>query len=220
MSIVIVTRKQWGAAPPKSSPEKVEWPAGVDLWVHHTTGPATQSPREIQAFHQGPSRGWQDIGYGYLISVDGTIYEGRGYEVHAAHSPGKNHEPSVALIGDYSSTEPSDAMHRAVYDLKDHLQAGDLRGHRENTATSCPGDAAMRKIVDGPPPEPVKRTLRERLRAAGYAPPTVERIIANLTAGVSGDVPNPNDSQMFKNLRREGLSAESARAVIRSLRKD
>lgn len=220
MSIVIITRRQWGAAPPKSAPEKVTWPEGVDLWVHHTTGPRTQTPREIQAFHQGPSRGWSDIGYGYLVSYDGTIYEGRGYEVQAAHSPGKNHEPSVALIGDYSKDEPSDAMHRAVYDLKEFLRAGDLRGHRENTATSCPGDAAMRKIVDGQPPEPVKRTLRDRLEAAGYAPTTVTVILANLAAGISGEQPNPNDSQMFKNLRREGLSAESARAVIRSLRKD
>lgn len=215
---IIVSRSQWGARP-HTNAQKVSWPEDVDLWVHHTVGPADQTVKQIEAFHMD-SRGWSAIGYGYLISVDGTIYEGRGFEVHAAHSPGKNHEPSVALIGDYSTTEPSDAMHRAVYDLREFLQAGDLRGHRENTATSCPGDAAMRKIVDGPPPEPVKRTLRERLRAAGYAPPTVERIIANLAAGISGDLPNPNDSQMFRNLRREGLSAESARAVIRSLRKD
>jgi len=175
MSIKIITRRQWGAARPKGTPEHVEWPAGVDLWVHHTTGPTTQTPKEIQAFHQGPSRGWNDVGYGYLIDAAGTIYEGRGYEIQAAHSPGKNHEPSVALIGDYSKIPPTDAQHRAVYALRDHLHAGDLRGHRENTATSCPGDAAMRKIVQGPPPKPIKPrklTLRERLvagfRAAGF----------------------------------------------------
>lgn len=171
----IVTREQWGAKAPKGIPVHVEWPAGVNLWVHHTTGPSTQTPREIQAFHQGPSRGWNDIGYGYLIAPNGTIYEGRGYEVHAAHSPGVNHQPSVALIGDYSTTAPTDAQHRAVWDLKDHINAGPLKGHRQNTATSCPGNAAMAKIVNGPRPKPLppkKLTLRERLvngfRAAGF----------------------------------------------------
>lgn len=173
----LITRKEWGAAPPRATPQHVEWPKGVDLWVHHTTGPDTQTPKEIQAFHQGPSRGWNDIGYGYLIDTKGNVYEGRGYEIHAAHSPGKNHEPSVALIGDYSTTFPSPAMHRAVWELHDFLNAGRLRGHRENTPTTCPGNAAFARIVQGPrpaPPKPPKMTLRQRLLkgflAAGFGP--------------------------------------------------
>jgi hypothetical protein len=74
-----------------------------------------------------------------------------------------NHQPSVSLIGDYSTSEPSDAQHRSVYALRDFLNAGELRGHRENTVTSCPGDAAMKKIVDGPPPEKPLRYFFERL---------------------------------------------------------
>jgi hypothetical protein len=151
MAISIVSRGEWGAAPPRGTPQHVEWPVGVDLWVHHTTGPRSQTVRDIQAFHQ-KTRGWNDIGYHYLIDYDGTIYEGRGREVWGAHSPGKNHEPSVSLIGDYSTTPPSDAQHESVYALRAFLRAGDLRGHRENTATSCPGNAAMAKVVNGPPP--------------------------------------------------------------------
>ena len=184
----IVTRREWGAAPPKGTPEHVDWPKGVSLWVHHTTGPSDQTPKEIQAFHQGPSRGWNDVGYGYLIREDGTVYEGRGYEVQAAHSPGVNHQPSVALIGDYSTRAPSDAQHRSVYALRALLDAGKLRGHRENTATSCPGDAAMAKIVNGPPPRPKpakpprppKLTLLERLLAAGFGLASAKKIIAAL----------------------------------------
>ena len=170
----IISREKWGARPPKGIPATVYWPKGVDLWVHHTTGPDTQTPREIQAFHQN-ARGWNDIGYHYLVAQDGTVYEGRGHGVNGAHSPGKNHEPSVALIGDYSKTPPTDAQHRSVYALKAHLNAGRLRGHRENTPTSCPGDAAYKKIVLGPPPKAPakpKLTLRQRLlrgfRAAGF----------------------------------------------------
>jgi hypothetical protein len=163
MPVSIVTREMWGAAPPRSTPVHAEWPRGVDFWVHHTTGSRDQTPRQIQAFHMGPQRGWNDIGYGYLIDYEGVIYEGRGYEVHAAHSPGVNHEPSVALIGDYSTFPPSDAQHRSVYALRDHIQAGELHGHRENTATSCPGDAAMRKVVNGPPPKAPAAYYFERI---------------------------------------------------------
>jgi hypothetical protein len=160
--IKIVSRETWGAAPPRGRLLPVDWPRNVDLWVHHTTGPRSQTPKQIQAFHQNV-RGWTDVGYAYLIDYEGVIYEGRGYEVWGAHSPGKNHQPSVALIGDYSTSPPSDAMHRSVYALKDHLLAGNLRGHRENTATSCPGNAAMAKVVDGPaPPEP-RRYYFERI---------------------------------------------------------
>lgn len=170
----IVSREEWGARAPNGIPATVYWPKGVDLWLHHTAGPASQTPREIQAFHMN-NRGWSDVGYAYLVATDGTVYEGRGHEVQGAHSPGVNHQPSVALIGDYSKTPPTDAQHRAVYALRAHLNAGRLRGHRENTATSCPGDAAMAKIVNGPPPKAPskpKLTLRQRLvngfRAAGF----------------------------------------------------
>jgi hypothetical protein len=163
MPVSIVSREAWGAAPPRGTRVHEEWPRGVDMWIHHTAGSRDQTPKQIQAFHQGPQRRWVDVGYNYLIDFEGVIYEGRGYEVHGAHSPGKNHEPGVALIGDYSKTPPSDAQHRAVYALRDFLNAGDLRGHRENTATSCPGDAAYRKIVQGPPPEKPRKFYFERI---------------------------------------------------------
>jgi hypothetical protein len=176
MAISIVSREKWGARPPRGIPQHVEWPKGVDLWVHHTTGPRSQSVKDIQAFHQN-TRGWNDIGYHYLIDFEGVKWEGRGLEVWGAHSPGKNHQPSVSLIGDYSKTEPSDAQHRSVYALKDFLDAGELRGHRENTATSCPGDAAMRKIVDGPPPAKPLRYFFERLH------PTTGKVITTWRDG-------------------------------------
>lgn len=169
----------------------------------------------------GPSRGWNDIGYGYLIDQMGNVYEGRG-EALAAHSPGKNHEPSVALIGDYSQMPPTDAQHRAVWVLMEHLEAGDLRGHRENTATSCPGDAAMTKIVNGPPPEPEKpdpMTLEERLCRAGFGTRSTAQIVAALKSGHQGTIPNRNDSVIFRRLRDAGFGIASARTIVKSLRK-
>lgn len=215
----IVSREQWGAAAPKGVPGQVIWPDGVDLWVHHTAGPQTQTPKQIQAFHQGPSRGWSDIGYGYLVDDTGTIYEGRGYEVQAAHSPGVNHQPSVALIGDYSTTVPSDDMHRAVYELRAHLKAGALRGHRENTQTTCPGDAAYAKIVKGPPPAPETITLRERLMAAWFGGKSADALILKLRCGYEGDIPNPTDSELYRALRANGFGHASAVRIVKATRR-
>lgn len=216
----IVSRAEWGAAPPRAR-TPVVWPAGVDLWVHHTDGPQDQTPRQIQAFHMGPARGWNDIGYGYLVDFAGNVYEGRGRAI-AAHSPGKNHEPSVAMIGDYSTTVPSDAMHRAIYDLADLIDAGDLRGHRENTQTSCPGDAGFAKIVLGPPPVPEAidtLTLEERLRSAGFGPRSVAQIVAALRSGHRGTIPNRTDSVVFRRLRDAGFGRQSAVTIVKSLRR-
>lgn len=215
----LVTRSQWGARPPRSIPRHTPWNRSVDLWLHHTAGPETQTPSDIQAFHQGPSRGWNDIGYNYLIAPDGTVYEGRGREVWGAHSPGKNGQPSVALIGDYSTKRPSDAQHQAVYELRDYLGVGRVRGHRENTATSCPGDAAYSMIVVGGPPAPPKITLKERLMAAWFGGRSADQVIAKLRVGYEGDIPNPTDSKLYRALRKAGFGHHSAVRVVKSTRR-
>lgn len=152
----IVSRAEWGARAPRQRSMN-DWPNGVDLWVHHTSGPQSQSVKSIQDFHMN-GRGWSDIGYNYLIDFDGQVFEGRGLNVHGAHSPGKNHEPAVSLIGDYSSIHPSDFQRGKVWELAEFLKAGRLRGHRENTATTCPGNAAFKDIVKSPPPDVIKPT--------------------------------------------------------------
>jgi hypothetical protein len=215
----IVSREKWGAAPPRFIPKRTPWNKSVDLWLHHTTGPQSQTPKQIQAFHQGPSRGWSDVGYNYLIDFAGTVYEGRGREVWGAHSPGKNHEPSVALIGDYSTTRPSEAQYRAVYMLRDLLCVNRVRGHRENTATSCPGDAAYSMIVVGGPPEPPKITLRERLMASYFGGKSADAVIEKLRLGHEGDIPNPTDSESYRKLRAAGFGHASAVRVIKATRR-
>lgn len=215
----IVSRREWGAKPPKGIPQAVIWTSQNDLWLHHTAGPESQTPAQIQAFHQGPSRGWSDVGYHYLIDSEGTVYEGRGREVWGAHSPGKNHEASVALIGDYSTKRPSDEQHRAVYDLLEFLGARKVRGHRENTSTSCPGDAAYSMIVVGGPPAAPRITLKERLMAAWFGGKSADAVIEKLEQGYQGDIPNPTDSDLYRALRDAGFGHLSATRVVRATRR-
>jgi len=164
--VKIISRSEWGATP--FTPEQVFWPSGVSLHVHHTAGPQNQPVKEIERFHI-KVRGWPAIGYSYLVDARGNIYEGRGPNVKGAHSPPVNDQPSVALIGLYSIIAPSKAQRAAVWDLLDHINAGQLRGHRDSFPTSCPGDAAYQSVVlRGRPkvtkPQPEWSTLRLVLR--------------------------------------------------------
>lgn len=147
----IISRSQWGARPPRSSPVAVSWPRGGKLWVHYSDGPPPANNvesekatvRGIQAFHQGAARGWNDIGYAYLIAPSGRIYEGRGRGVLAAHCPGHNSEASVCLMWKSGDQLPPKAALDSIMALGAHLGLGTLAGHREGFATSCPGNAVM-----------------------------------------------------------------------------
>ncbi|WP_250033237.1 N-acetylmuramoyl-L-alanine amidase [Paractinoplanes maris] len=108
----LVTRAGWRAneAIVKGVPEYTG-PTQV-FFVHHTaTGngySCSQSAsivRGIQAY-QVRSRGWDDIGYNFLIDKCGTVFEGRGggvaRTVLGAHTLGFNADASsIAVIGSY-----------------------------------------------------------------------------------------------------------------------
>jgi len=142
----IVSRAEWGAAPARSTTPLN--PAGVNLFVlHHTTGSfrGARTVRSIQQFHQGPQRGWADIGYNFLVAPDGVVYEGRGWAFRGAHARGYNHRSvGVAFIGDGSQPMPQPAQ-QAVLELlaEAEVRFGPLRtvGHRDVGSTTCPGDA-------------------------------------------------------------------------------
>lgn len=169
----IVSRAGWGAKPATGVTNLV--PSRVTMCVlHHTTGTyaGPQSVRNIQAFHQGPSRKWADIAYGFLVAPDGTIYEGRGWGKQGAHARGQNSVSiGIAFIGDGRLPIP-DAARVSIAWLADEADRrfGTLRrvGHRDVGSTVCPGDAlhgwwmsgAVLPAVTVPEPEPDPYALK------------------------------------------------------------
>lgn len=138
----IVTRAEWGA---DESLKDVEGDCrrrfyGVQqLFVHHTvTSNDDPDPyatmRAIYHFHT-QSRGWCDIGYNFLISADGTVFEGRwarpyrfweahdsestgGAAVAGAHVSGFNSgSVGVSLMGDYSQASLPPGASRSLVNL-------------------------------------------------------------------------------------------------------
>lgn len=107
--INIVPRDEWEAKPSKLV-EKFDGPIPFVI-IHHSYIPGAcyesseceKAMRAMQKFHQD-DRGWNDIGYSYVIGGDGKIYEGRGFNVVGAHAPRYNNKSvGICLIGDWSS---------------------------------------------------------------------------------------------------------------------
>ncbi|GAA2367299.1 peptidoglycan recognition protein [Streptomyces carpaticus] len=130
----IVTRAEWGADETLRSGPTTYTGAVKAVFVHHTAHPDTydcaEAPdllREMYAYHVG-LRGWDDLGYNFMVDKCGTIYEGRsgGLERNAygAHTEGFNSDTvGVAVLGTYDQLEPP----REVLDAIARIAAWKLR---------------------------------------------------------------------------------------------
>jgi hypothetical protein len=196
----VVSRAEWGAKPAKATTPLQ--PARVDLFVlHHTTGSyrGARTVRQIQAFHQGPERGWADVGYNFLVGDDGTVYEGRGWGFVGAHARGQNSRSiGVAYVGDGGRPVP-DAAKRAIVELLGEAERrfGSLRqvGHRDVGATACPGDWLYRwwvsERLSEPDPSP-KGCVAEPQEVSAQRISERPRVLPDLPAGLrwgSGGLP-------------------------------
>lgn len=108
-----------------------------------------------RAFHTGPSRGWADIGYSFMACPHAYILEGRGlYKQQAAQPGGNATHYSVTLAGGPNDPIPQMQI-EAVRELRAYLMAsprnnsGNVFGHRDFSATSCPGNRAYDLVSDG-----------------------------------------------------------------------
>ena len=128
----VVTRAAWGAdeslglnADGRERWPLADWPLQI-LVVHHTAwpepvGPPADAVSRIHRLHAA-ERGWGDIGYGYLIAADGTIYEGRSTtRSRPAHTPAGAHvrdhnagSLGIALLGGFATSEPAPAAREAL----------------------------------------------------------------------------------------------------------
>nr|XP_016846275.1 PREDICTED: N-acetylmuramoyl-L-alanine amidase [Anolis carolinensis] len=159
----IIPRCMWGARPYRGTPAQLTLPLN-SVYVHHTSTPSkpcqtfsvcAADMRSMQRFHQDV-RGWDDIGYSFIVGSDGYLYQGRGWHWVGAHTLGYNSKGfGVSFIGDYMKTLPATF---ALELLKNNflqcavrgsrLQANyTIYGHRQMVLnTSCPGDRLFQEI--------------------------------------------------------------------------
>ncbi|KAF4528960.1 hypothetical protein B566_EDAN011265 [Ephemera danica] len=156
----IVSRDEWYAREYRTTtPQRVPVPFVV---IHHGGIPeycinittCSEQVRKYQMLHMD-DRGWDDIGYSFLVGEDGNVYEGRGWRRVGAHAPQYNNQSiGICIIGDFSKQLPNKLALDAVHALIKHgVQEGlilpqyTLLGHRQVRETQCPGEALYQEIM-------------------------------------------------------------------------
>lgn len=125
--------------------------AAVRFLVVHcsATPPGDQiGVAEIRQWHK--AKGWDDVGYHYVVRRDGTIEAGRSLDFQGAHVEGHNHESlGLCLVGGVRSDNTPDANFTAAqYTSLEHLinlllpryPGAVVRGHRDfpGVTKACP----------------------------------------------------------------------------------
>lgn len=102
---------------------------------------------DIDRWHK--ARGWQGIGYHYVVYRDGSVHEGRNIAVAGAHTSGYNKNSiGVCYIGgvaadgktpkDTRTAEQRVALRNLVAQLKKQFPKATVHGHYEFAAKACP----------------------------------------------------------------------------------
>lgn len=106
----------------------------------HTVG-------EIRAWHK--QRGFKDIGYHYVVYLDGSIHAGRPESAIGAHCTGHNRNSlGVCYVGgmtadmrhakDTRTPEQKKALLQLLRQLKKRYPGAKIYGHRNFAAKACP----------------------------------------------------------------------------------
>lgn len=181
----VVSRAGWGAGNKNCSKDYAEPVTAIT--IHHTAGSnnytKAQSAAQMRGYwnYHANTLGWCDIGYHALVDKYGTIYEGRAGGMNrgviGAHAGGFNSNTwAISMMGNYTSTTPSQAMLKSVGDLagwrasvagfdplgsNTHYSEGssytfvpygqaktlpNIFAHRDVGTTTCPGDAAYAQM--------------------------------------------------------------------------
>lgn len=118
-----------------------------------------QTVEQIRRDHTTPvskgGRGWSDIGYHYVVYLDGTVHEGRNVDVSGAHAEGHNsHSIGVVYVGGvenkpgvaYKNLKAKDTRTEAqkaslmalLMDLRKLYPKARIIGHRDVSSKACP----------------------------------------------------------------------------------
>lgn len=104
-------------------------------------------------------RGWSDIGYHYVIKLDGCLEAGRPLDRTGAHVKGHNKDSiGICYIGgcdedmnpkDTMTPEQEDTMRELIFSLRMVWDKGlTLHGHNEYASKACPSFKVSEKFKD------------------------------------------------------------------------
>ena len=126
--------------------------------IHCTATPEGRwhDVEDIRDWHVN-GRGWSDIGYHFLVLLDGTVEEGRPLHRPGAHVSGHNADSiGIAYVGgidefgnakDTMNEDQEIAMETLICDLRDEFgEEVTLHGHNEFSCKTCPSFIVAEKF--------------------------------------------------------------------------
>lgn len=144
----IVGEKTWGALTEKRH-ELLTSKRNINKIIVHCT--ATKEGKEvtvndIRMWHK--QNGWHDIGYHYVVYLDGSIHNGRNVDFVGAHCTGQNaNSIGVVYVGgvdksnkakDTRTDEQKKALVKLLKDLRRIYPKAKIYGHRDFSNKACP----------------------------------------------------------------------------------
>lgn len=135
------------------NPEKVRY-----IIVHCSATPRNRDigAAEIRAWHL--QRGFRDIGYHFVVRLDGTVETGRPLHETGAHCLGQNkHSVGVCYVGGVGSDgktpadtrTPEQKMQLAtlIRELRKRFPSAEVRSHRDFAPKACPSFDATKEYA-------------------------------------------------------------------------
>lgn len=121
----------------------------TEIIVHCTATPEGRAvtAADVDRWHR--QRGFDGIGYHYLVYLDGTVAEGRPIERIGAHCKGHNaNSIGVCYVGglatdrktpkDTRTSGQKDALLQLINRLRTEYPGVKVRGHRDYARKDCP----------------------------------------------------------------------------------
>lgn len=121
----------------------------IDEIIIHCTATLEGSPRTVEQIRaQHKAQGWSDIGYNYVVYLDGTVHEGRNVDIAGAHCTNHNaHSIGIVYVGGledrkgvpYNRLRAKDTRTPAqkasllglLMDLRQLYPQAEIKGHRD-----------------------------------------------------------------------------------------
>jgi len=163
------SRSDWGARATRCSGQDLN---KVKMAIHHTVTPTTSNGsyeariRQIQSYHMD-ALGWCDIGYHFVVSANGQVWEAREAQYQGAHVANHNQgNIGVSFVGCFNASgcddmtpniPPEDMLRGAgalIGSLSQHydiaVDSETVKGHLDfdGAQTSCPGSYLYDRLDD------------------------------------------------------------------------
>lgn len=109
---------------------------------------------DIKRWHK--QRGYSDIGYHYVIYIDGTVHNGRDVDISGAHCVNHNsHSIGICYVGgcekdgktpkDTRTEAQKDSMLKLLLELRQLYPKAKIHGHRDFANKACPSFDATKE---------------------------------------------------------------------------